>query len=333
MSIKVIRPGLLTTIQDLGRYGFQKDGIIVSGAMDKLALRIGNLLVGNDEGKAALEVTLMGPRLQFENDALIAMTGGNLSPVIDGEPVKMWRPVYVLKGSVLQFGVPVSGCRSYIAVSGSFAIDKVMGSTATSLRAELGGMNGRALQANDQIPCHQPTETGKEIMKRLKRKQTDRPFKQAFWSIHPKLLPRYEANPTIRTLQGAEFQWFTEESQQAFFDQPFTVTPQSDRMGYRLKGRTLLFKNEKELLSSAVTFGTIQVPKEGNPIVLLADHQTTGGYPRIGQVATVDLPILAQIPPGKQVAFKLISLQEAQRLLIQQEKQLDHIKLILRMKK
>ncbi|MEJ9301810.1 biotin-dependent carboxyltransferase family protein [Priestia megaterium] len=331
MSIKVIRPGLLTTIQDIGRHGYQKDGMIVSGAMDKVALRIANLLVGNQENQPVIEITLMGPKIEFQQDALIALTGGDLSPTVNDEVVKMWRPLYVKKGSVLQFGVPILGCRSYLSVSGAFNVPAVMGSTSTSLRARIGGLHGKALQSGDEVLSHPPTETGEAIIKKLVKKQTDRSFQQAFWTIHPKLLPSYET-PIIRTMKGAEFDWFTKESQQHFFNQEFDVTPQSDRMGYRLKGKKLVLGQEKELLSSAVTFGTIQVPKEGQPIVLLADHQTTGGYPRIGQVATADFSALAQISPGKKVSFQAISLDEAQHLYMEQEKKINHIKRALRMK-
>ncbi len=334
MSINIIRPGLLTTVQDLGRQGFQKQGIIVSGAMDALAFRIANLLVGNEEGKAALEITLMGPKIKFEEDTLIAITGGDLSPTIDDEPVKMWRPVFVSKGSMLVFGFPKSGCRAYLAVSGSFAMNPVMGSLSTSLRPEIGGFKGRALQAGDRLLCHPKTKVGELIRNRLITKQTDKPFKQAFWTIHPDFLPRYEENPIISVIEGPEYSWFTEESKASFFNTSYSVTPQSDRMGYRLQNESTVLKqtNQRELLSTAVTFGTIQVPNDGQPIILLADHQTTGGYPRIGQVASTDFFTLAQVPPGKQLTFKMISLKTAQKRLMKQEKLLDHLKIMLRMK-
>ncbi|MBY6086066.1 5-oxoprolinase subunit C family protein [Priestia flexa] len=334
MSVNIIRPGLLTTVQDLGRQGFQKEGIIVSGAMDVLALRIANLLVGNEEEKAALEITLMGPKIRFEEDTLIAITGGDLSPTIDGEPVKMWRPVFVSKGSMLAFGVPKSGCRAYLSISGSFIIDPVMGSLSTSLRPEVGGFKGRALQAGDQLFCHPKTKMGEVIRNRLLNKQTDKPFKQAFWTIHPDFLPRYEENPTISVIEGPEYAWFTKESKAVFFDTSYAVTPQSDRMGYRLQSESTILErtNKRELLSTAVTFGTIQVPSDGQPIILLADHQTTGGYPRIGQVASADFSTLAQIPPGKQLQFQKISLQAAQERFMKQERLLEHLKIMLRMK-
>jgi antagonist of KipI len=329
MSIKVVRTGLLTTIQDGGRCGYRQYGVILNGAMDLYALRIANMLVGNDEHEGAMEITLMGPKLLFEQSCLIALTGGDLTPVIDGKDVPMWRPVWVKEGSVLEFGVPKKGCRTYLSVSGGFQLPKVMGSVSTYLRAEIGGYKGRALQYGDVIGVNSPASFGEKLIDSLQKRMGNRPFAATSWTLHPTWLPSYEPNPTIRAMKGAEFDRFTEESRQDVFTKPFQVTPQSDRMGYRLQGPALTLTEPFELLSSAVAFGTVQVPSDGNPIVLMADHQTTGGYPRIAQVASVDLPLLAQVLPGRRVSFSEVSLEEAQRLYLNREKQFQYMKRII----
>ncbi|MBM7702445.1 biotin-dependent carboxyltransferase family protein [Metabacillus iocasae] len=329
MSLKIVRPGLLTTIQDLGRRGYQKEGIIESGPMDPFALRVGNLLVGNHEGEASLEITLMGPKIQFEDDHLIALTGGNLSPKLDGKPIRMWRPILVSKGSLLEFGLPVEGCRTYLSVSGGLLVKEVMGSKSTYLRAELGGLHGKALQSGDVISCGDITDKATPFLQELKQSR----LQQAIWTLSPHLLPTYEDAPIIRVVKGLEYELFTEESQKQFFDEPFHITPQSDRMGYRLKGAELTLAKQEEMLSSAVTFGTIQVPADGNPIVLLADHQTTGGYPRIAQVISADYGKIGQTAPGKKVSFQKVSLTEAEKLYIEQEQKINEIKWALRVKR
>ncbi|GAE26415.1 allophanate hydrolase 2 subunit 2 [Halalkalibacter wakoensis JCM 9140] len=274
MTLSIIKPGLLTTIQDLGRSGFQKHGVIMSGAMDSRSLRLANLLVGNEESEAALEITLVGPSIKFEQDALIAIAGGDLSPSINQHPVPMYRQIYVRKNSVLSFGPVKSGCRSYLAVSGGFLVEKVLGSKSTYLRANLGGYKGRPIQTGDVLAV------GEGLLKDQIRKE-DGPsgFIANQWAISTRFYKRKD--PTIRVIAGPHFEQFSECSQKAFFQQPFRVTPKSDRMGYRLSGASLTLKKPLELVSEAVHFGTIQVPPDGNPIVLLADRQTIGGYPKM----------------------------------------------------
>ena len=326
MSIKITGSGLLTTIQDTGRFGYRKQGIIVSGPMDAFALRIANLLVGNAEAAAAIETTFLGPRIHFDADHLIAITGGDLAPMLNGEKVKMWRPIWVPAGSLLHFHAPEQGSRAYVAISGSFTLPKVLGSYATFLRAGIGGYQGRALRAGDGLPCPGPTAAGEQLFQRFSTTKSPAGFRQATWTIPPRLLPALPTNPTVRVLKGPEYSLFTQESQRAFWDQAFTVTTDSDRMGYRLQGEPLLLQEPKEMISSAVTFGTIQVPPEGHPIALLADHQTTGGYPRIGQVITADFSTLAQVPMGQKVRFRETTLPEAHKLYIKQEQRIQEIK-------
>ncbi|WP_285849129.1 biotin-dependent carboxyltransferase family protein [Metabacillus litoralis] len=325
MTITTLRSGLLTTIQDLGRYGYQKYGVIVSGAMDSYSLRIANLLVGNSEGEAALEITLMGPTLLFEKDMLIAITGGDLSPTIEGASVPLWRPVFVKKGSKLQFGLQKSGCRAYLAVAGGFAVNEIMKSKSTYLRAEIGGYQGRAIQEGDILEVNSMSEGAFSQIEKLKNKQNKRPFQPANWSVRwNEFLPLIK-NPNIRVLPGTQYEKFTSHSKEQFFTQSFRVSPQSDRMGYRLSGPAIELEEKLEMLSEAVAHGTIQIPPDGNPIILLADRQTTGGYPKIGQVATVDLPVVAQVMPGQSISFTEITLEDAERLYLEKEKNLKQL--------
>lgn len=310
MGISIQKPGLLTTLQDLGRYGHQKSGMAVSGAMDILALKIGNLLLGNAVHEAGLECTLAGPVIVFEENQLIAITGGNLSPKIDAEEVEMWKPLYVPKGSTLSFGKAVDGCRSYLCVYGGFDVPQVLSSRSTYLRAGIGGWEGRALKTNDRIPFN---------------KSYNGPFKKIGWSAGRNLYPDLSAR-TIRVIKGPEFAQFTPQSISSFLNEPFTISSEADRMGYRFSGPSLQRHMAKELLSAAVTFGTVQVPGQGAPIVLMADHQTTGGYPRIAQVSSADLTLLAQMQPGQQITFELITLEQAQALLLARIQQINQLR-------
>ncbi|MCP3762187.1 biotin-dependent carboxyltransferase family protein [Domibacillus sp. A3M-37] len=329
MSVHIIRPGLLATIQDLGRYGFQQYGVVVGGAMDSFSLRLANVLVGNEEGEAAIEVTMMGTSLQFKEDTLISITGGNLNPVIDGSPVPSWRPVFVKKDAVLSFAGGKFGCRAYVAVAGGFSIPNVMNSKSTYIRGEIGGFKGRALKEGDVIPLAEENSFSMKAKRALQKKLKHDSFAATDWYVP------FESNlngKVVRVVKGAEFEEFSELAKKQFFEQEFQITPQSDRMGYRLLGPSLQLKQSFELLSEAVANGTIQVPSDGNPIVLLADRQTTGGYPRIGQIAAADLPIIAQMKPGDYVRFKEITLDEAEQLYMEREKEMKQIRTALLLK-
>lgn len=317
--LKIIKSGLQTTVQDLGRYGFQKYGVIASGAMDPFAHRIANLLVGNEEGEATIEITLVGPVIQFQAEVFIALCGGDLSPKINGQDVGMWRTIAVQKGDSLTFGAPRTGCRTYLAISGGLAVPKVMHSKSTYLRAGIGGFHGRALKAGDEIELNPlPNERIAAL-----RKETD-------WMAPPL---RYSDSPVIRIMKGRQFELFNDDSKKRVFTDAFSVSSHSDRMGYRLEGSLLSLEEPSELISEAVAFGSIQVPSDGNPIVLLADRQTTGGYPKIGQVASVDLPLVSQLKPGNQLRFQEVSLQEAQALYIEQEQRIRELKVGIHLKR
>lgn len=310
MGIKVIKAGMLTTIQDLGRIGYRKDGVIESGAMDKDALLMGNLLLGNEETEAGLECTLSGPTLLFENEALIAITGADLSAEIDGAAVEMWRPILVAKGAVLSFGEALAGCRAYLTVQGGFDIPQVLGSYSTYLRAGFGGFEGRALKKGDQIAFKQEIPV---LPERLN------------WSLSRGMYA--SLNPeVIRVIKGPEFDLFQEKSIADLFIKAFTISNAADRMGYQLEGPLLQLKTNKEMLSSAVAFGTVQVTAEGSPVVLMADHQTTGGYPRILQVLSVDLGKLAQLRSGQVIQFEMLTLKQAQKLLTARTEEINQLK-------
>ncbi|TMU84828.1 biotin-dependent carboxyltransferase family protein [Bacillus sp. BHET2] len=325
--INVKKPGLLSTIQDLGRHGYQKYGVIVSGSMDPLAHKISNLLVGNDENEAALEITLMGPVLEFKETTLISICGGDLSPTIDGKPVPLRRSLLIKAGSVLKFGASRNGCRSYLAVAGGFNVPTVMNSKSTYVRAGIGGLDGRPLKAGDALQAGRPLKKESEkIIDYLLPYLEDNHFTEIDWSISSEFISSYQQKQAIRIIPGTEYELFSAESQEQFFNKPFKVSAQSDRMGYRLEGPSLSLEEELNMISEAVVFGTIQVPSNGDPIILLADRQTTGGYPRIGYIASVDLPLIAQTKPGDELTFTMVTQEKAQELYIDREKQLNHLK-------
>lgn len=327
MTVRILHPGMLTTIQDLGRYGFQKYGVIVGGAMDEYSLRAANLLVGNKENEGALEITLLGPSILFEKDRLIAITGGDLSAFIDGKKAAMWRPILVRKGSILKFKSPLKGCRAYVAFAGGFAIPEVMGSKSTYLRAGIGGFNGRALQKEDVLEFNEMNVHSQRIFTKLSNLGSN-----INWSFNYHKLINLKQTQTIRVIHGTEFDRFDQQSQKDLFSKPFTLTTHADRMGYRMEGPTLTLAEKFELFSEGVTHGTIQVPPSGNPITLMADRQTTGGYPKIAQIISADLPKMAQLQPTATIHFKAVSHEEAEKELIKKERIIDKLKMGIRLK-
>jgi antagonist of KipI len=330
--ITIIKPGLLTTIQDTGRIGFQKYGVIASGAMDQLSLRIANLLVGNRENQAAIEITILGPAIRFDSDALISICGADLAPAINGEAICMNRPIFVKKGAHLNFGPCRNGCRTYLAVAGGFDVPIVMESKSTYLRAKIGGFHGRLLKSGDRIGFLTPSIHAGKIIGELSKKVFAKPFAEAKWTVSRSFFANNSNHLSIRAMTGREFLLFNEESQEKLFRERYLITSYSDRMGYRLQGSGLMLKKQTEMVSEAVSFGTIQVPADGNPIVLLADRQTTGGYPRIAQIATVDLPALAQAKPGDTISFVKISHQEAQLLFLKREQDIKLLKRAIKLR-
>lgn len=320
--LKIRKGGLQTSVQDLGRSGFQKYGVIASGVMDPVAHRLANLLVGNDEQFATLEISLVGPQIEFTKDTVIALCGGDLSPKVDGTPIQMWRMLVVKKDSTLTFGEPRIGARCYLAVAGGIQVEELMGSRSTYLRAGIGGFQGRSLTKGDEIHTGETTPIQHKALERNSDNEFD-------WLIPP---VRYFEEPMIRMIKGKQFELFNDSSKKQIFTEAFHVSGNSDRMGYRLEGPNLSLEHPTELISEAVAFGSVQVPSDGNPIVLMADRQTTGGYPKIGQVASVDLPLIAQLKQGQGLRFKEISLADAQQRYIEQEQHIREIKASIQLK-
>ncbi|QCP53807.1 biotin-dependent carboxyltransferase family protein [Trinickia violacea] len=307
MSIEVLKPGALTTFQDLGRTGYQQFGIPVNGVMDERAHRLANLLAGNDPGDATLEITLIGPTLRMLADVTIALCGADLEPMADGEAVPLNEAVPLPTGTELSFGQRRSGVRAYLAVRGGFALEPVMGSCSTFVRGGYGGHRGRPLRKGDVIAV------------RERGASNAAPPSAASMPTFPNDVIGAPGAP-LRVIAGREWPLFSADAQCAFANTPYRIGAQSDRMGYRLEGEPLALGTARQMMSEAVGFGTIQVPSDGQPIVLMADRQTTGGYPKIAHVCAVDLPRLAQTMPGESVRFEMIGLDEAQRLLAQQER-------------
>lgn len=317
MSARVVTGGLQTTIQDLGRVGHQRQGVPVGGAMDRLAVRLANLLIGNADGAACLEAPLIGPALTFDEETLIAITGGDLEPTIDGHPVPLWHAMWVEPGTTLRFGRAKLGARAYLAVAGGIDVAPVFESRSTYLRAAFGGCDGRALKSGDVLHASPRSAIADRMCAALRA--PGRRFVAARWSISTGMRPAYGDDVLVRVLAGAHYDELPTEARSAFFDATFRVSTSSDRMGYRLDGPALALARPLELLSEGVTFGTVQLPPGGSPIVLMADAQTTGGYPRIAEVASVDLPLLAQLKPGDRLRFRLVALDHAQREYLARE--------------
>jgi biotin-dependent carboxylase-like uncharacterized protein len=309
-AFEVISPGAFTTVQDLGRYGYQKYGVSISGAMDRFALRVANLLAGNDEGEAAVEATIIGPRLKSLGKVRVAITGADLSPEIDGKPAPLWRSFDIPEGGILSFGRAKSGCRAYLAISGGIDLPVVMGSRSIHTRSNLGG-NGRALAKGDVLKV-------KESGIRYQKSET--------YQLPVGWVPVYGRQWKVRVVLGPQSDYFTRRGIETFLNSSYEITPHADRMGYRLKGPKIEHKKGPDILTDATPPGSIQVPGDGMPIILFVDGQTTGGYSKIAAVVSVDQDLLAQGRPGDKVRFQRITISEAHRLLAEMEKKIREIR-------
>ena len=328
MSIRIESFGLLTTIQDLGRRGFQHLGVGPGGAMDEVSHRLANLLVGNPAQAPSLEMTLTAPSLLFEGPALIALCGADLSPTIGDLPVPLWRPVVVGAGALLRFGRPIQGVRCYLAVEGGLQVPEVMGSASTHLAAGFGGFQGRPLRLGDCLkvgPC--PGDRYPSLRKRFQ--QGPRVFLGPDWFAPWSRDLDFSRPATLRVIPGPQWPSLSDGSRRDLLEAIFKVAPNSDRMGLRMQGPRLSLERPLEMVSSGVTMGTLQLPPDGSPILLMADRQTTGGYPRLGEVATVDLPTAAQLRPGETLRFAALTLEAAQELLLQREARFRDLEAIL----
>lgn len=315
MGIAFQTNSLLATVQDLGRTYFRALGINPNGAMDKVAVRLINILLENDENEAVLEFHFPAPKILFEEDALIGLGGADFGAKVGGRSLQNWQTHWIRKGEVLSFTDKKRGNRAYLSVQGGFRIEDWLDSKSTNLKAKIGGYYGRALQKNDVLEFNQTEQ--------IQPSKSNRKISQYF-------LPHFQSYK-IRIIEGTEFGILTPLSSENFLQQKFTITQNSDRMGYRLEGNPLHLLHEKELVSSAVTFGTIQLLPNGQLIILMADHQTTGGYPRIGNVISNDLANLAQLGANDKIGFEIISLEEAEKLALNFERELNILKTAIKL--
>ena len=309
--LEVLDGGILTTVQDLGRTGYQRYGVPQSGALDSYALRVGNILVGNPDGAAGLEMTLAGPRLRLLADTVLAVTGADLQARLNDAPFPTWQATPAPAGAVLSFGDMARGMRAYLAVAGGIDVPVVMGSRSTYVRARLGGLEGRALRPGDLLPA--PGEGALDRVAGRRLPDEGVPVPQ---------LPF----PVLRVVLGPHTDAFSQEGVRTFLDAAYTISPQSDRTGYRLQGPAVEHVGRADIVSEGVPLGAVQVAGDGMPMVLLADRGTTGGYTKLATIISVDLPLLAQATPGDVVTFQSVTLEEAHALLRQQEAFLDRVR-------
>ena len=310
-AFEVLEPGILTMVQDLGRYGFSQFGVPPSGALDTFSFRVGNLLVGNQEEEACLETTVMGPKLKALQEVVIAITGGDLFPTLNGESLEMWRTHLLVEGDVVTFKRIRSGCRAYLALSGGLIVPKIMGSRSTYLSGRFGGLQGRALKRGDILYMLDRLPSLKKLGLRF----------PGDW------IPSFEKEVMLRVIPGPQDHHFTEKGFQKFSSSAYQVTPQCDRMGMRLEGPKIERRPdvEESIISEGLISGAIQVPGDGKPIIILTEL-VTGGYTKIATVISTDLTKVAQIKPGNQVRFEPISIEKAHHLLKEQEGRLKEFK-------
>ena len=314
MTIAVLRPGLLMTVQDPGRQGHQHVGLCPGGAMDIVSLTVANALVGNPADAAAIEITVLGPDLEFARDTLVALAGADFESSIPGN-----RPVLLRAGARLSVTRALRGARAYLAVAGGIDVPPVLGSRSTFIPGRFGGYQGRVLKRGDRLPLVEGSEKlSQERFAALKHKRDH----SVRWSVPPPTVPDREPI-LLHAIEGEHFAHFDANTQRAFFDTVWKIGPESNRMGFRLTGPTLTRASTDEVLSSPTALGTVQVPANGTPIALMADHQTTGGYPRIAEIASADVPRLAQLGPNGALHFARCGLDMAAELRRDLKNRLD----------
>jgi len=316
MALNIIRAGFLTSVQDLGRTGFRQFGVTTSGALDSFALRVANLLVGNDEGAAGLEITLGGLQLRFEDERIVAWCGGEFDVQIGSQALPAGHVAHLQAGDELKFGRAQIGCRCWLAISGGIDVPVVLGSRSTDLRANFGGFEGRTLRDGDQIS-----------LGKFRQSKTAAARGISSWTAPHDWASPASRHPSLRFIRGVDWNRFNDVTIQRLMQHEFSVSPDSDRMGVRFDGSELKREDETDLISEAVAPGTIQVPPSGKPILLLGDCQTIGGYPKMAHVITVDLGIAAQLRAGDGVRFFEVSLQDAYRLLMERERDLERFRI------
>ena len=315
MKVIVARSGFLTSVQDVGRTGFREFGVSAGGALDPFALRVANLLVGNDEAAAGLEITFGGLQLHFQEERIVAWCGGEFDVRVGSTALPVGHAALVRAGDELKFGRSEIGCRAWLAISGGINVPIVLSSRSTDLRANFGGFNDRALRDGDVLPLVQ------------KPRSTPAAAGISSWTAPHDWVSPAKHEPTLRFVRGVDWNRFSASTLQHFMNELFAVSSDSDRMGVRLDGPELKREDNVDLISEAVAPGTIQVPPSGKPILLLGDCQTIGGYPKIAHVITVDLGIAAQLRAGDRVRFSEVSLADAHHLLLEREREFDRFRI------
>ena len=307
-ALTVIRPGMLTTVQDLGRWGFQSSGVPVAGPMDPCSHRVANALVRNDRHHAALEIAFIGPEIEFEDDRLVAVAGAEFAMSLDGVDVPPNAAFVARAGSRIRFGARVRGSRAYLAIAGGVAVTPVMGSRATHLASRLGGLDGRALTAGDRLPLGEPKKGPGRFFAATPRKVYPPPFSGPH--AHVRLLP------------GPQREYLSRDALDLLQSAPYSIGGESDRMGFRLEGPLLRHVRGADIISDATPLGALQVPASGQPVLLMADRQTTGGYPKVATVITADIGVAGQLGPGDTISFSICTPRDAFAALIAQERAL-----------
>jgi antagonist of KipI len=315
MKLEVLNGGMLTTVQDTGRWGHQSDGVPVAGAMDLTALKMGNAMLGNGENCAALEITILGPRMRVLSGGHAVLAGGDLSMTVGGVPEKPWKVIELKKGDIISFGVPKYGCRACLCIAGGVDVPLVMGSRSTYTRAKIGGHEGRSIRAGDILQSAEgaasPQITG--------------------FTLPEGLIPDYGADEPLKVVEGLQREAFTDKGAETFFSSEYKILNDSDRMGFRFEGPEVEHKAGADIVSDAIPLGAVQIPGSGMPIAMLADRQTTGGYTKIGVLTPESICRLVQMMPGALVSFERAEEDEAIAELRAIKRRVERIK-ELRMK-
>jgi antagonist of KipI len=309
--IQVLEPGLFTTVQDLGREGFGPLGVSPSGAADAISLRMGNRLVGNAEGEAGLEMTLLGGTFEFPEGALLSLAGSDFGATLEGKPVALWKTFEASAGQVLRLGPTRSGARCYLCVQGGIGVELFLGSASTHILSGLGGHEGRALRKGDVLKIGAP---------RWKMpRQWSANFRKREWTLSPRAVEIMGPRRVLHVTEGPQSDWFSEAAKKIFYETTYQVAEESNRMGIRLQGAPIPAPAAGEMISEGVALGAVQVPEGGQPIILFVEQQTTGGYSKIANVASVDFHSLGQLRPRDEIRFQRVEREGARSMLAFQE--------------
>jgi antagonist of KipI len=322
MSITILKPGMMSSLQDLGRWGFQQFGVPIGGAMDKVSATLANYICGNDENQAVIEMTLHGASIMFNEAAYCAIVGGGCKAFVGDEELPFNRLLWIPAFSIIRTTAHAQGCRSYLSVSGGFNVKKVLGSASTYTPSGIGGLDGSNLATGDMLSFkHEQVLQASSTLKML-------PSGIGISQWHTAdLVAEMSTVLIVHAIKGPEFDLFNSTSQENIFTSEFTISSQSNRMGYRLEGKNFALEQQSEMVSTAVTTGIVQVTHEGDPIILMADAQTIGGYPRIARICAADIPLLAQTRPGMKIRFYEIDEEESADLCKELSSRMKKMKL------